>query len=103
MEGLKELLLGLAVGAFATYVSWDFADQAKRREAADSQKSYRSACVRDFQNGWSYDKCEHDGILDAKAGLESLQRCTDLVMKANWTMEAFEAACSHDPEQSVGK
>ena len=103
MQGLPELLLGLAVGAFVTYVVWERSDDVKVREAAESNKHYRLECVRDFQNGWRYDKCEHDSILDVKAGLESLQRCTAIIEKANWTMDEFEAACGRDAETINGK
>ncbi|CDZ41597.1 Hypothetical protein NGAL_HAMBI1145_59720 [Neorhizobium galegae bv. officinalis] len=103
MQGLPEILLGLAVGAFVTYVVWERSDDLKVREAIDSQKRYQLACVRDFQNGWRYDKCEHDSFLDIKTGLESLQSCTAIVEKTNWTMDEFEATCGRDAGATNGK
>lgn len=61
---------------------------------------YEREGVKVFENGWRFDRCERDAILDAKRSERELEACVRAGENPKLTLDEFDKACSSsaDPE-----
>ncbi len=90
---LSSAFIGVVTGAVATIIYHGFADKWEVKATIAREVRYRERCVKEYQSGWSFDRCQRDANQQAQKAEKELMACVAVTGKQNATIAEIEEAC----------
>ncbi|OCJ15268.1 hypothetical protein A6U87_24400 [Rhizobium sp. AC44/96] len=94
-------LLGAVVGALATAFLYSVADKWEEKASMTREVSYRQACVKEYQSGWSFDRCQRQANREAATADTAITVCLAALEKQNATIAEIDKACPDDERAAL--
>jgi hypothetical protein len=100
LDIVQRFLVGLGAGAVITVMAYGMVVRSNDLTNLKAQAIYERECVKVFGNGWRFDRCERDAILEDNQAQKELDACVTAGENPKFNIDEFGKACSSpdDPE-----
>ncbi len=97
----SSLLFGAGVGVVMTLIGHSVTDGWEAKAAASREITYKNACVKDYENGWMFDRCKRGANRQAAKAESELATCMAVFDKEDPTIAEIDTACPDTEESTV--